>query len=91
VTCSDGKVTRLYLYYNNLSGSLPAEIDKLMNLEVLRLEHNDICGSVPASVTTLAHLWYVNLNYNHLTATDPVKLWLEDHGPWDDSTQSSCP
>ncbi|MEN8216500.1 MAG: Calx-beta domain-containing protein, partial [Pseudomonadota bacterium] len=91
VTCSNGKVTRLYLYYNNLSGSLPAEIGNLVNLKVLRLEHNEICGEVPSSVTTLEQMLYVNLNYNHLTATDPVKQWLEDHGPWDDSTQSSCP
>jgi hypothetical protein len=88
VTCGGGHVTRLYLQYNQLNGSLTPEIDKLMNLEVLRLEHNEICGPVPPSVMTLAHLWYVDLNYNHLTATDPVKQWLQDNGPWDESTQT---
>jgi len=90
VECAGGVVTRLYLYYNNLSGSIPATIGDLENLVVLRLEQNDLCGDVPSSVMTLADMWYVNVNYNHLTASNPVKQWLEDHGPWDETTQTPC-
>ncbi len=88
VQCAGGHVTRLYLWYNNLSGTLPAEIDKLTMLQVLRLESNDICGEVSASVMDLTHIFYANLNDNNLTASPTVKTWLEGKGPWDDATQT---
>ena len=49
-TDRDGRVTRILLPRNNLSGPIPTEIGNLTNLETLFLELNNLSGSVPEMV-----------------------------------------
>ena len=58
VTTNDsGRVTRLDLYRNQLSGELPAELGNLASLEALLLFGNQLSGELPQSLTGLTALW----------------------------------
>ena len=48
-TDSDGRVTRLSLWENELTGSIPAALGDLTNLERLNLYDNQLTGSIPAA------------------------------------------
>ncbi len=65
VTVENGKVTRLYLYNNELSGALPAEIGDLSNLESLDVLNNKIL-SFPAEVGNLTNLKTLFVDGNEL-------------------------
>lgn len=56
----------LNVSYNNLTGSLPAEVRQLKNLKVLNLSHNQMTG-VPAEIGQLSGLEVLDLSYNQLT------------------------
>ena len=49
-TNDDGRVTRLGLYANDLSGEIPPELGSLSNLLGLVLGGNDLSGCVPSSL-----------------------------------------
>jgi hypothetical protein len=53
VSCADGHVTRLNLYYNLLSGSIPESLGNLSNLQFLYLHRNQLSGSIPESLGNL--------------------------------------
>jgi len=91
VTCSNGHVTRLYLQYNQLSGTIPPEIEGLSNLEVLNIKNNEICGKIPVELMELSHLWYLNINDNHLSTSNAARIiWLNGINPGWDTTQTPC-
>jgi Leucine-rich repeat (LRR) protein len=56
----------LNLSYNNIGGSLQAEIRQLTQLRTLNLSHNSFTG-VPAEVGQLANLEVLDLSYNPIT------------------------
>ena len=43
----------LYLSSNDLSGSIPAELGQLTNLEQLKLGSNQLSGCIPASLQAI--------------------------------------
>jgi len=56
----------LDLSHNNMTGALPSEIGKMVNLRVLNISHNKMTG-VPAEVGHLKKLEVLDLSYNELT------------------------
>jgi len=91
VTCSNGHVTRLYLQHNQLSGTIPPEIEGLSHLAVFNIKNNEICGKIPVELMELSHLWYLNINDNHLSTSNAARIiWLNGINPGWDTTQTPC-
>ena len=74
VTVSNGRVTRLSLGRNQLTGTIPAELGNLSNLETLALFVNDLTGTIPAQLGNLSSLGYLGLGNNELTGSIPAQL-----------------
>ena len=73
-TDSDGRVTRLLLSNNQLTGEISAELGSLTNLEWLRLTSNQLTGEIPAELGDLTHLEGLWLGGNQLTGEIPAEL-----------------
>ena len=73
-TDSDGRVRRLDLSDNQLSGEVPSELGSLSNLESLNLSSNELTGTIPAELGSLSKLQGLSLWGNQLTG--PVPTWL---------------
>ena len=69
-----GRVVRLDLHVNNLIGSIPPELDTLINLERLRLYENNLTGRIPPELGTLINLEELKLDNNNLTGPIPAEL-----------------
>ena len=75
VTTDDaGRVTRLLLGNNELSGPVPEELSRLSNLKWLYLGHNQLSGPVPEELSRLSNLQRLNLRSNELSGPIPVEL-----------------
>ena len=74
ITDSDGRVTELSLYSNQLTGEIPAELGSLTNLEVLQLSANQLTGEIPAELGSLTNLLQLYLSDNQLTGEIPAEL-----------------
>ena len=89
VTWRDGRVTRLNLFNQGLSGSLP-RLQGLTSLEIANFAHNQLSGSIPEKLfkglTSLKQVW---LDRNPVSGPIPEKLfegltslqavWLHDN------------
>ena len=73
-TDSDGRVTHLALYSNQLTGEIPAELGDLSNLEVLTPYSNQLTGEIPAELGGLINLVRLDLAANQLTGEIPAEL-----------------
>ena len=69
-----GRVVRLDLHVNNLTGSIPPELDTLINLERLGLYENNLTGRIPPELGTLINLEELKLDNNNLTGPIPAEL-----------------
>ena len=76
-TDDDGRVRRLRLDHNGLTGPIPGPLGDLARLEELRLQQNRLTGSIPAALSRLANLRGLYLAANDLAA-GPVPSWLGD-------------
>ncbi len=70
----EGRVTRLSLGMNNMSGTLPAAIGDLTMLTTLDLQNNNISGEVPDEIGNLVNLEYLILSYNEFTGAIPAGI-----------------
>ena len=70
----DGRVTRLILKGNNLSGYLPPELGDLSHLRELRLHSNRLTGSIPSTLGNLTNLTALVLSLNRLDGAIPGEL-----------------
>ena len=74
VTVSGGRVTRLRLEGNNLSGSIPSYLGDLSNLGGLWLSGNALSGSIPSYLGNLSNLRGLWLSDNALSGSIPSEL-----------------
>ena len=73
-TDGDGRVTRLRLGRNGLSGPIPGALGDLAGLKELSLWDNRLAGSIPAALGRLVNLDWLNLYRNDLTGPIPAAL-----------------
>ncbi len=73
-TDDNGRVTRLSLDSNQLSGEIPAELGSLANLTYLSLDSNQLSGEIPAELGNLANLLSLFLHENQLSGEIPAEL-----------------
>lgn len=74
VTVEQGRVTRIYLPFNRVSGSLPYHLGFLQELKFLGLPGNSLQGNVPQVLVFLQKLEYLDLSENKLTGSIPSVL-----------------
>ncbi|XP_022864552.1 probable leucine-rich repeat receptor-like protein kinase At5g49770 isoform X1 [Olea europaea var. sylvestris] len=68
---SDMSLIHVLFDGNQLEGSIPSTIGKVLTLEVLRLDRNGLTGSVPSNLNHLANITELNLAHNMLTGKLP--------------------
>ena len=73
-TDTAGRVTRLELGENGLTGSLPPALGSLVSLERLSLWENELTGPIPGELGNLANLERLSLGGNDLTGPIPDEL-----------------
>ena len=73
-TDANGRVTRLVLEANGLTGPIPSSLGSLTNLEQLWLFRNQLTGSIPSSLSSLTNLTQLALDDNQLTGSIPSSL-----------------
>ena len=69
-----GRIVRLQLTRNNLSGSIPRELGSLASLKYLYLYSNQLSGSIPRELGSLASLEELSLSSNQLSGPIPREL-----------------
>ncbi|MEW6365784.1 MAG: IPT/TIG domain-containing protein [Acidobacteriota bacterium] len=67
-------VTNVKLSYNNLCGTIPAELGLLTNLKDLWLNNNHLSGNIPPALGGLLQLENLVLNSNELSGDIPAEL-----------------
>ena len=94
-TDSSGRVVTLNLAGNNLSGSLPAALGNLSNLQFLHLSANELSGSIPAELGDLSNIRGLHLYDNALSGSIPAELGglsnLTDLNLYDNALSGSIP
>ena len=70
-TDSDGRVRRLDLSDNQLSGEIPSELGSLSNLTHLYLHDNQLSGEIPSELGSLSNLEWLWLQRNQLSGVPP--------------------
>ena len=73
-TDSKGRVVRLTLWSNGLTGAIPAQLGQLTELEFLSLPGNSLTGAIPPELGGLAELEALYLHFNGLSGAIPAEL-----------------
>ena len=73
-TNGDGRVTRLSLNENQLSGQIPPSLGQLSDLEYLSLRNNQLTGGIPVALGNLSNLTWLHLGVNQLSGVIPSSL-----------------
>ncbi|KAL6603890.1 hypothetical protein ACP70R_044251 [Stipagrostis hirtigluma subsp. patula] len=64
----------LLLRENEISGTIPYEIERLKNLQVLYMEKNFLTGNMPSSLGHIPNLFVLSLSQNKLSGQIPLSL-----------------
>ncbi len=73
VCVKEGFVTELWLYRNQLTGTIPNTIGNLKNLTVLDLRGNQLKGYIPKEIGVLTKLTKLHLENNRLRGKIPAE------------------
>ena len=68
------KVTKINLCFLQLTGEIPKEIGKLINLKYLYLRDNQLTGEIPKEIGKLINLQGLYLHCNQLTGEIPKEI-----------------
>lgn len=73
ISCTDGRVRKVKLEFNNLNGTLPSSIGSLdaSSMTYLSVHHNALRGTIPASIASLTNLKTLYASDNAFTGTLP--------------------
>lgn len=71
---SNGRVSEIVLFSNNLTGTLPHEIGLLSELNHLYLDYNQITSSIPHEIESLTNLLTLSIANNQLTGIIPSSI-----------------
>ncbi len=74
ITVTGTRVTKIYLAFNNLQGSIPTSIGYLSSLKQLILRGNQLNGIIPSSIGKLTNLKTLELWENQLSGTIPSTI-----------------
>ena len=74
VNDASGRVTGLFLFRNQLTGTIPIELGNLASLELLTLKQNQLTGKIPPELGNLANLRSLSLRDNQLSGEIPPEL-----------------
>ena len=66
--------TTLGLFDSNLTGEIPSEIGRLINLTDIYLHSNELTGSIPSEIGQLTNLRYLWLSDNQLSGEIPSEI-----------------
>ncbi|MBO0949786.1 hypothetical protein [Fibrella forsythiae] len=73
ISCNEGRVSRMSLLFNKLSGPIPPTISRLQALTGLFLPYNEITGTLPVSLSSLSNLSSLWVQDNQLTGPIPER------------------
>jgi hypothetical protein len=71
-----GRVIKIDLGHEDLTGELPSELGRLTALNSLSLEYNSLTGGLPVTLGQLTALEHLDLRNNNLSGTLPPELGL---------------
>ena len=91
VTYSVEDTDTLFLYDNQLTGSIPPEIGNLTNLTRLISDDNQLTGSIPPEIGNLTNLNYLRLNDNQLSGIIPDEICNQGDSSPSLSYNQLCP
>lgn len=74
VSCANGHVDMLALFFNNLQGALPSSLAELTQLRVLDLHNNALTGPIPTDLGRLSALEYLDFSVNQFNGPMPGAL-----------------
>jgi Leucine-rich repeat (LRR) protein len=74
INADSTSVYEIWLYDNNLNGTIPSELGNLANLQVLFLASNQLIGPIRPELGNLANLSKLNLDGNQLSGEIPKEL-----------------
>ena len=74
VSQTSGRVTKLLMSDNRLSGRIPVELGRLSELNHLNLSNNRLGWTIPSELGSLANLQYLNLSGNRFHGEIPPEL-----------------
>ena len=88
-TDADGKVTKLELEDNNLTGPIPFLLHNLLSLNTLNLKKNKLTGPIPSQLGNLSNLNTLHLANNEVCLPSRLNSWYYkiDNTDW----VVSCP
>lgn len=69
-----GRVAKLHLWNNRLSGPIPPELKALINLTSLAIQDNQLSGPIPTELGNLTNLEHLALWGNELRGQIPTEL-----------------
>lgn len=78
VTCVNGKIVKIQMIGNNITGNLPENLfsfSTLNSLLYLSLKGNDIRGNIPLSLCNATSIVQIDLSRNDITGKIPSCLW----------------